>query len=426
MVRIHPVSQGEKRLERLRIFFALDNHASPHLSHGLMSKNKNAKGFLSQDVIALQEECFSVLFWPILCGILTALLVVIKYYQYGWASPLGLSEGGWFLAFRHRIDDVSFLLLLVGCITGFCLWWPLRHMVDAGLIPEGKTTLQRKHLAWLVLLVFVNWGTYFQAIYRDGGTFMWSYGDGTEAVATKWADRMNSSAEERNKIGPIFRMSKIGELSDEERAELVSLRNKWNDLDFIRFNPSDQDRFIELSRKDGHGFYKEVSERTKQEFSAEAHNAKKIAGLQALEGMIFLFVLTLWAMLGILLNIYVSHLGESSPLQCDPEKVKPTAQPKKDKAEIDKFRHKVAACKMLFRVCLIPSVLLGAFAGLRIGTDWKSGIVDAFLAGGSALTLWIPVIVAISRILLNWGPVIPLPFVDGGKEEAQKAEDDST
>lgn len=331
------------------------------------------------------------MFWLVLFVAVGALLIVLKYIQTAWSSQYGFSSAAWYPAFRNRIDDVSFMMFTSICLTGFCLLWPVHRMLEANLIPGGNTPLSRKHIAWMAVLLVFNWGMYFQAVYRDGGTFLWAFGDGRPVVACQVADSMGSTAQDRDRLGPMFQSKASGqELTEDDRMELSSLREQWHLHGFSELPAASQDRLVTYAAAEGRAQFSKLPEDRLLRIKAASANAKRLAGLQAVEGIVFLFVLTLTAVLGIMTNVYVSLLV-----------------PPKNRSD----RPLVNACNSLFRVCIVPNVLLGVFTGLGIVTDWNTGIADTFLAGLSMALLWIPFLIAAVRILKRYGPFIELPFL---------------
>jgi hypothetical protein len=130
---------------------------------------------------------------------------------------------------------------------------------------------------------------------------------------------------------------------------------------------------------------------TKADFRAAALNAKKIAGLQAVEGMVLLFVLLIWAFLGVLVNIYATKLGRLS---------------RKDRGNAAGV-----ACEMLVASCFAIAVLLPVLAGLGLKANLTLGVVSAFCAVATIVAMWMPFIVALGILFNNQAhTVLRIPF----------------
>ncbi|HEX8878140.1 MAG TPA: hypothetical protein VF777_15435 [Phycisphaerales bacterium] len=305
-----------------------------------MASDSRVGAFLGKARVALRAHAFSVTFWIVLLIVVFTVLIWMKYQQTVWSTSRELTSAAWDEVFRNRIDDLSTILLVLACATGFLLVFPVYDLEIAGKVKE-LIPLSRGAVSAFLVLVVINWAVYFQAVYRDGGTFLWALGDGKAAVATSWANEMQADDSQRDRLGMMFTEKK-----------------QWSAL-----NPEQ-----------------------KTETNARAANAKRIAGLQAVEGMIFLFLLGVWSFLGVLVNIYVSQMGILSTS--------------------DRGKQVAAACIGLIAACIVPVVLLGVLSSIAITGRWKEGVESVFLATLSSLAIWGAFFIALCRVLRYGAPVL--------------------
>ncbi|MCP3902945.1 MAG: hypothetical protein GY715_04850 [Planctomycetes bacterium] len=291
--------------------------------------------FWAQVFLRVQQEALSVYTWAAVGLVAAGVLFALKYWQTRLSNAGITAADALDHAFSNRINDPSLWCLLAGVIVGFALVFPVYDLRAAERLDDSVPFSRGATVGFLLSLIAM-WALYIQAVARDGGTFFWAKGDGgTITTVACLPDTIP-----RDQLGPMF----SGQL--------------WSALP--------QDR--------------------RDDLLFASTNSEGLMLVQVIEGVTFLFVLGIWAFIGVLVNIYVSRIGTLT------------------------IKHRgtllQSAVRQLLGIATFPIILLTGLSAVKIAINWSEGIQSAFLAGATAIAMWIPLGVAWFRLLKNGGPVI--------------------
>jgi hypothetical protein len=280
----------------------------------------------SQVSLCIHENALGVAFWVLLFFGGVVVLYVLKLVEI--LLRVRSSWPNYFdLAFSSRISNPSLWCFVVGCATGLALLWANFELKQAKRLKDWVPISPKAAVAFLVLIL-MNWGLYIQAIFRDGGTFAWAIGDGLP-------------------------MTRVALHSTE----------------------------LPMTGWDG------ITPQERKNIELGASNHKWILLIQIIEGALYLFVLVVWAFVGVLANVYVTLIGKSK------YEDRKTALGK--------------AARVLLTASVLPFVLVFLLSVGKALIDYKTGIASAFLAWVTQIAIAAPLGVAAVRVLSNCGPAIP-------------------
>lgn len=314
--------------------------------------------------VVLKAHAFSVWFWFLLLLSLSLVLFLLKFLQTGLEDASGAD---WTTVLDHsvwrRLPNISFILLVTGCVTGFFMIFPVYQLQAAQKVGEN-IEISRLHVSLIALLSGVMWGLYLQAVIRDGGTFMWPLGDGREAtvIASTFPWRIDGQR-------IVWDTSYIP-----KTAELDAFGPK-----FLGSDAANKPALLKFS---------ELKAQRQLDLRKAAAHLPILTTIQIIEGCVFLFVLLLWAFMGVLVNIYISRVGKLGVN--------------------DRGSAAASACHQLETICIAPASIFVALTAIGVKANLQEGIASQAMVVITSMAIYAPFLVGLIRAV-SLGAAVGFP-----------------